>query len=192
MSGLRVSELIGLKWDDVLPDGLVIDERFCRGDWGCPKTNGSGATIGVDPQVIARIHRLKGMEVTINWGGKGRDQDIQGGSLRCSWGSCLPVSPFRPFRCQTTTSCHVISSQRRGELGLPWMNWQVLRRSYGTWMVEAGADPKAVQAQMRHSRISTTMDIYAQFVPAAQRRAVAQMSQMVDSRRSKQDEARVM
>lgn len=70
MSGLRVSELIGLKWDDVLPDGLVIDERFCRGDWGCPKTNGSGATIGVDPQVIARIHRLKGMEVTINWGGK--------------------------------------------------------------------------------------------------------------------------
>ena len=37
--------------------------------------------------------------------------------------------------------------------------------------VEAGADPKALQAQMRHSRISTTI----QFVPAAQRRAVAQM-----------------
>ena len=43
-------------------------------------------------------------------------------------------------------------------------------------MVEAGADPKAVEAQMRHARISTTMDIYAQFVPAAQNRAVAQMS----------------
>jgi integrase len=70
MSGLRVSELIGLKWDDVLPEALVIDERYCRGDWGCPKTNGSGATIGVDPRVIARIHQLKGMEVTINWGGK--------------------------------------------------------------------------------------------------------------------------
>ena len=68
-------------------------------------------------------------------------------------------------------------------LGLPWVNWQVLRRSYGTWMVESGADPKAVQAQMRHSRISTTMDIYAQFVPEAQKRAVAKMSEMVDSRR---------
>ncbi len=44
-------------------------------------------------------------------------------------------------------------------------------------MVEAGADPKAVEAQMRHARISTTMDIYVQFVPAAQKRAVAQMSQ---------------
>jgi len=71
MSGLRVSELIGLKWEDVLPDALVIDERYCRGDWGCPKTSGSGATIGVDPRVITRIHHLKGMEVTINWGGKG-------------------------------------------------------------------------------------------------------------------------
>ena len=41
--------------------------------------------------------------------------------------------------------------------------------------VEAGADPKALQAQMRHSRISTTMGVFSQFVPAAQRRAVAQM-----------------
>jgi integrase len=68
------------------------------------------------------------------------------------------------------------------KLGIGWVNWQVLRRSYGTWMVEAGADPKAVQAQMRHSRISTTMDIYAQFVPESQRRAVAQMMEMFDQR----------
>lgn len=57
------------------------------------------------------------------------------------------------------------------KLGIGWVNWQVLRRSYATWLVEAAADPKALQAQMRHSRISTTMDVYSQFVPAAQRRA---------------------
>jgi hypothetical protein len=33
-----------------------------------------------------------------------------------------------------------------------------------------------VQGQMRHSRISTTMDIYAQAVPASQRRALQQFS----------------
>jgi hypothetical protein len=38
---------------------------------------------------------------------------------------------------------------------------------------------------MRHSRISTTMDIYAQFVPESQRRALAKMSAMVESRTSK-------
>jgi site-specific recombinase XerD len=56
-------------------------------------------------------------------------------------------------------------------------------------MVEAGADPKSVQAQMRHSRISTTMDIYAQFVPESQRRAVAKTMDMVTER---QERARQM
>ena len=43
-----------------------------------------------------------------------------------------------------------------------------LRNLVGT----VGCRPKKVQGQMRHSRISTTMDIYAQIVPAAQRQAL--------------------
>ena len=78
----------------------------------------------------------------------------------------------------------------RPKVGTGWVNWQVVMRSYGTWMIEAGADPKAVQAQMRHSRISTTKDIYAQFVRAAQRRAVAQIMVMVDETLSKLDAAK--
>jgi len=38
---------------------------------------------------------------------------------------------------------------------------------------------------MQYSRISTTMDIYAQFVPESQRRALAKMSAMVEARTSK-------
>jgi hypothetical protein len=36
----------------------------------------------------------------------------------------------------------------------------------------AGADVKDARAQMRHSRSSTTPDIYQQFVPESQQRAV--------------------
>jgi integrase len=49
---------------------------------------------------------------------------------------------------------------------------------------EAGADPKSVQGQMRHSRITTTMDIYAQHAPESQRRAMVKMMEMVASRRA--------
>jgi integrase len=80
-------------------------------------------------------------------------------------------------------SRHIKPAARK--LGIGWINWQALRRSYATWLVEAGADPKAVQAQMRHSRSSTTMDIHAQFVPASQRRAVSQMMDMVTARLAK-------
>jgi hypothetical protein len=51
----------GLKWNDVRatesddPDGKIrishaisIDERFCRGDWGAPKSEASNATIGIN------------------------------------------------------------------------------------------------------------------------------------------------
>ena len=61
--------------------------------------------------------------------------------------------------------------------------WRSLRTSCATWMVEAGVNPKDVQGQMRHSRIATTMDIYAQHVPESQRRAVAKVMDMVESRR---------
>ena len=32
-----------------------------------------------------------------------------------------------------------------------------LRRSWATWVIHAGADPKSVQAQLRHSRIGRTL-----------------------------------
>ncbi len=41
------------------------------------------------------------------------------------------------------------------------VTWRSLRTSHGTWLVQAGADLKSVQGQMRHSRIETILGIYA-------------------------------
>jgi hypothetical protein len=50
-TGLRISELIGLKWRCVHSDSITVEERFCRGDWSTPKTTASAATIDVAPEV---------------------------------------------------------------------------------------------------------------------------------------------
>jgi len=63
---------------------------------------------------------------------------------------------------------------------LPWVNWRSLRTSHATWLKIAGADVKDAQAQMRHSRSSTTLDIYQQFVPESQQRAVDRLSRLVN------------
>jgi integrase len=155
-----------------------------------PKDFGQQCFRGVDPKVIARIHRLKDTEVTINWAGRGAKKTFK--LVRSDAPEDLVFQSLRsgvPMSDHNILSRHIKPVARI--LGQPWVNWQVLRRSYGTWMVEAGADPKAVQAQMRHSRISTTMDIYAQFVPEAQKRAVAKMSEMVNSRTTRMQETRV-
>ena len=41
-------------------------------------------------------------------------------------------------------------------------------------------DVKDAQAQMRHSRSSTTLDFYQQFVPESQQRAVDRLSRLVN------------
>ena len=184
LAGLRVSELIGLKWEDVHSDSLTIDEKYCRGEWGCPKTAGSSATIGVDAGVIQRIHQLRDVEVRINWGANGAKKTFK--MVRSDNPGDLVFQSIRkgvPMSDHNILTRHIKPAARK--LGIGWVNWQVLRRSYGTWMAESGAEPKAVQAQMRHSRISTTMDIYAQFVPESQRRAVTKMMDMVTERMAK-------
>jgi integrase len=40
------------------------------------------------------------------------------------------------------------------------VNWRSLRTSHAVWLKMAGADVKDAQGQMRHSRASTTLDIY--------------------------------
>ena len=64
------------------------------------------------------------------------------------------------------------------KVGAPWVNWRCLRTSHATWLKMAGADVKDAQGQLRHSRASTTLDIYQQFVPESQYRVVEKLSSL--------------
>jgi site-specific recombinase XerD len=92
------------------------------------------------------------------------------------------VKDGKPMSDQNVLKRHIQPAART--LGLPFVNWRCLRTSHATWLVQAGADPKSVQGQMRHSRITTTMEIYAQIVPVAQRRALEQLSEFAKDSRS--------
>lgn len=171
---LRVSELIALKWRCIHSDSITVEERSFRGDWSTPKTNASAATIGVALEVIARIHRLKTLTVEVRAGRATRRYQV----VKSAGPDDLvfqSVKEGKPHSDQNILKRHVQPVARR--LGLDFVDWHCLRRSYATWLVQSGADPKSVQGQMRHSRISTTLDIYAQMVPVSQRRAVEKLSE---------------
>lgn len=172
-TGLRVSELIDLKWRCIHADSLSIEKRFCRGDWSAPKTQASAATIGVDLGVIERIQRLKTLTVNINAGCAVRTYKL----VKSDGPDDLVFQSVRegkPMRDNNVLKRFIKPAAIM--VGIPFVNWRCLRTSHATWLIQAGADPKSVQGQMRHTRISTTMDIYAQVVPEAQRRAVKKLS----------------
>ena len=109
-TGLRVSELIGLKWGDVGENAITIDERYCRGDWGTPKSEASNATIPVNDCVIRRIEALKGMTVAVRAGRAVRHHRV----VRDDGPESLVFSSLvRVGRCATTTFLCDISSRPR-------------------------------------------------------------------------------
>ena len=81
-----------------------------------------------------------------------------------------------PMRDNNILTRHIKPAARK--LGIPWVNWLVLRRSFATWLKLAGADIKDAQALMRHSRATTTLDVYQQFVPESQRRVVDRLGHL--------------
>lgn len=172
-TGLRASELIGLRWRNVHTDSISVEERCCRGDWGVPKSEASAATIAVNRCVIERIHRMKLLTVKVKAGRATREYKV----VKSDGPDDLvfqSVKDGRPMRDNNILTRFIKPGGRK--CGLPFVNWRCLRTSHATWLKMAGADVKDAQAQMRHSRASTTLDIYQQFVPERQIQVVEKLS----------------
>ena len=177
-TGLRVSELAGLRWDDIHQDSITIDERYCRGDWGTPKSDCSNATIAVNRCVIERIHRLKILTIRVRAGRAVRKYR----AVKADGPNDLvfqSVKDGKPIRDNNILARFIKPAAKK--LGLDWVHWRSLRTSHAVWLKMAGADVKDAQGQMRHSRASTTLDIYQQFVPESQQRVVNKLSSLSTS-----------
>src|SRR5208283_1124021 len=110
-SGLRVSELIGLRWNDVGFDSLMVDERCCRGDWSAPKSEASNAPVAVQGHVIERIHALKLKTVAVRAGTAFRRYKL----IKSDGPDDLVFQPYgTASQCATTTFFPASSSQRLG------------------------------------------------------------------------------
>jgi integrase len=174
-TGLRISELCALRWRNVHASSVSIEERFCRGDWGAPKSEASNATIAVNACVISRIQRLKTLTVNVKAGTGTRKYKL----VKSDGPDDLVFQSVRdgkPMRDNNILTRHIKPAAKN--LGLDFINWRCLRTSHATWLKLAGADVKDAQAQMRHSRASTTLDIYQQFVPESQQRVVDRLSSL--------------
>jgi len=58
------------------------------------------------------------------------------------------------------------------KLGMPWLNWHTLRPNSRHALAARGSNAQRGAAQLDHSKMSTTLEIYTISIPAAQRKAV--------------------
>jgi len=59
------------------------------------------------------------------------------------------------------------------------LDFHSLRHTCGAWLAMAGASPKAVQAVMRHSSITLTMDTYGHLFPGEEAATIARLPSML-------------
>jgi integrase len=65
------------------------------------------------------------------------------------------------------------------KIGTPWLGWHTLRRTHATLLQAAGGSLKDAQAQLGHTKLSTTLEIYTVPIPAHQRAAVENLARLV-------------
>lgn len=157
-TGLRVSELLALKWEDV--DFSAAEIRLSRGivrqRIGNMKTEASRKPIPLDEGLA---------EVLIRWRGCcPYNQD----------GDYIFASPERkgtqPYWPTAGMEDHVRTAAKRSGIQKR-VGWHMLRHTFGTLVKNQGADVATTQALLRHANVSITMDRYVQAVTPAKREA---------------------
>ncbi|MFI1095041.1 tyrosine-type recombinase/integrase [Streptomyces sp. NPDC020917] len=159
--GLRRAEVCGLRWENIDLDlrTLWVEQQLQRTGAGTvdvdPKTETSKAPLPLPAQCIAP---LRWQRMRTAWL---RERALASGRL---WyddpaGHVFVTRTGQPWQPDNLYQ----SLQRVREMaGLGKMNPKGLRKSCGTLLVHLKVHPRVVKAILRHSRISTTMDIYAE------------------------------
>jgi len=158
-------------------DKFGLHGLYCRGDWGEPKSDASNTTIPVNGKVIERIQRLRVLTVEVKSGRAVRRYRV----VKADGPDDLVFQSVRdgqPMRDNNILVRHIKPAARK--VGFPWVNWLVLRRSYSTWLRMVGTDPRDRQSLMRHSRFTTTAEVYEQDLPESQLRAVEKLGSLVN------------
>jgi len=157
-SGMRQSEIIGLRWDDVdLENGLVT---VCRQIQKSRKTgdyyfldetkNGKARVATIAPSIVnvLKKQRLQQME----W-------RIAAGPLWNNEHNLVFTNEFGDHLKHDTVTDHfkkIVAS-----IGLDNVRFHDLRHSYAINALQAGDSVKAVQEQLGHYSSAFTMDVYA-------------------------------
>ena len=162
--GLRVSEILGLRWRDIDWEGLrlAIQQAYVYGREGDVKTRASQRWMPLDRLLADKLRQHKENSAPF--------------ANPEAWIFANPETgrPYWPGRIQENW---LVPAAQRAGLGR--IGWHSFRHSHSTLLHALGVDLKVQQELLRHADIRTTMNIYTHAVPLALREANSKVVRLV-------------
>lgn len=169
-TGLRIGEMLALRWQDVdLEQGVIrvtrSASRVRTPDGGTtvvvqePKTASGRRSIPLPPPVLSALQhwRVQQAEERLLMGSAWQDTGLV---FTTPLGTMLDQRNFAR-----------LLDKLAAEAGIARLNVHALRHTYATRLLEAGVPAKTAQELLGHSTVTLTLDIYSHVLPETKRAA---------------------
>jgi len=180
-TGLRQSELFGLKWGDINFDQgtMSVMRSIVCGVVGPCKTESSQKPVPIHPTVLEALVKWKEACHYIgadDWVFASRRHR----GRKPIWGQAILRKYIRPVaqrvgiqkRFGWHTFRHTFSTQKR-------FGWHTFRHTFSTLLRSVGTEFKVMQELLRHSSLRSTLDVYTQAISPAKHAAQAAVLALV-------------
>jgi integrase len=172
-TGLRVSEVLGLKWEDIsfrLRQANVL-RSVVDGSVGRCKTEVSQQPVPLDELTLAELQLWRAVTRYA------ADSDWVFAS----------ESVFGKLPIWSNTSLQKVLKPTAKRAGITKkIGWHTFRHTYSSLLSECGDDVKVVQELMRHAKLSTTMEVYTHARMEKKREAQSKVVDLLFGRQAKE------
>lgn len=165
-TGLRQSELFGVKWGDIdfAQNTMNVVRSIVYGVVGPCKTESSQKPVPVQPPVLEALREWRQI-CRYNGSGDWVFASRRHQGRKPIWGQAILRRYIRP------------TAQRAGIQKR--FGWHTFRHTYSTLLRSVGTEFKVMQELLRHSSLRSTLDVYTQAISPAKHAAQAAVLALV-------------
>ncbi|MFA5450456.1 MAG: site-specific integrase [Dehalococcoidales bacterium] len=175
-TGLRLAELLGLRWRDVDPDitvSISVNRVLYKRKGVCifkePKTERSRRQVAMTPKLAIFLRQYK--------------KECQRLFERLGKPLTLDELVFFNHNGEAIDPSVLSSNFRKivKAAGLSSIRFHDLRHTFASLTLLSGAPPKVISEALGHSSVAFTMDVYSHIIPGMQEEAMAKLNSVIPS-----------
>jgi integrase len=171
-TGMRLGELLGLRWQAVDGADLQVRVTLTRtaSGWSLtePKTARSRRRIALSTTAIAALRRQRARQA---------EARLRAGEAWTDHGLVFTDAFGEPLFGSRITERRLRPALQNA--GLPFIRFHDLRHTAATLMLTAGVHPKVVSEMLGHSSVAITLDRYSHVIPTMQEEAALKMDRLL-------------